>query len=193
MQLPIEQIICNLIQTYMDLPDNWGTDKNGNEIPCVVIRGQNILLFNTPQIQVTVSTLSNQIYSLHTDFADTDTGYSETVHSNEKRSMQIDIYSKNTDALMRYNEVQLALNSTLAEQLQEQYNFKIANISQAQNLSGLEGGSELNRYAIRFDVLLWHSKTTTVDYYDTFSATVQADNKNVIKLDIMNNPEVGGN
>jgi hypothetical protein len=170
----------------MDLPDNWGTDKNGNEIPCVVISGQNIQLFSTPHIQITVRTLSNNIYSTQVEYKETDTSYNETVSSNEGRVMQVDVYSKNLEALTRYNEVQLALQSTLAEQLQEKYQFQIGTISQATNTTGLEGGSEINRYTIRFNVIIWHTKTTTVDYFDTFPTQFQTDNKNIITLNLDN-------
>lgn len=188
MKQPIEQTICYLIQTYMDLPDNWGTDKNGNQIPCVVIQGQNIQLYSTPNLQITVSTISNNVFATHNEFTTTETGYQETVYSNEKRTMQVDVYSKNLQALLRYNEVQLALSSTLAEELQDQYNFKIATISTAQNVTGLEGGSEINHYIIRFDVLIWHEKTTVIDYYDTFKATYQTNNTDVTNLNPMVNP-----
>jgi hypothetical protein len=102
--------------------------------------------------------------------------------------MQVDVYSKNLQALLRYNEVQLALSSTLAEELQDQYNFKIATISTAQNVTGLEGGSEINHYIIRFDVLIWHENTTVIDYYDTFKATYQTNNTDVTNLNPMVNP-----
>ena len=39
--------------------------------------------------------------------------------------MQIDIYSRNDDARLRFYEVQACLNSTKAQQLQEQYQFNI--------------------------------------------------------------------
>ncbi len=47
MQKPIEKIICELIQKSLNLPDNYGKDSDGNVIPCVTIRAQNIKLFNT--------------------------------------------------------------------------------------------------------------------------------------------------
>ena len=40
-------------------------------------------------------------------------------------------------------------------------------------MSGLEGGSDINRYSIRFNCLLWFTKETEVDYYSTFRMTAQ--------------------
>lgn len=90
--------------------------------------------------------------------------------------MQIDIYSRNDDARLRFYEVQACLNSTLSEQLQEQYQFQIGTISNVINLSGLDGGSDINRYTIRFNCLLWQEKITMIDYYDKFRATIEDEN-----------------
>ena len=62
MQIEIEKIIINLLKNYLKLPDNYGFDSKGNEIPTIVIRGQNVKLFNTDKMQITVSTLSSKVY-----------------------------------------------------------------------------------------------------------------------------------
>lgn len=180
MILEIEKIFVDLIQTYLDLPDNYGEDSNGNIIPCVVIRSQNIKLFNTPNLQITVGTLQNRIYSNRQEFREEIINeklkYYEDIYINENRTMQIDIYSRNNDARIRYPEVQACLNSVYAQQLQEKYQFRISKISDANNISGIDGGSEINRFSIRFQCLSWNKYTKEIDYYDTFRT--QARNKN---------------
>ncbi len=42
--------------------DNYGKDSDGNVIPCVTIRAQNIKLINTPNLQVTAQTVSYQVF-----------------------------------------------------------------------------------------------------------------------------------
>ena len=177
MQKEIEKIFCNLIQQYLNLPDNWGTDADGNVIPCVTIRAQNIKLFNTPHVQITVQTVSNQIFANNKEFFEEITHdgngqdittYYERVKLNEQRVMQIDIYSRNNEARERFWEVQAALGSTLAEQLASKYQFQIGKISNSFNTSGLEGGSDINRFSIRFNCLSWHEKLTPISYYGTF-------------------------
>lgn len=181
MQIPIEQIIVNLIQNFMDLPANYGTDVNGNIIPCVSIASQNIKLFNTPELQITVKTISNQVYSNRKEYFDVTetineqqvTKLCERINFNEQRVMQIDAYSRKNDALLRFNEIQMSLTSTLAEQLEDQYQFKIGKISQSYNLSGLDGGSDINRFTIRFNCISWQEIVKDVQYYDKFTITEQ--------------------
>ncbi len=181
MKKEIEKIFCELIQKSLSLPDNYGVDRYGNEIPCVTIKSQNIKLFTTPKLQITISTLSNQIYSnrkyeITISDEQGERQYAEKICINEQKQMQIDIYSRDNSARQRYWEVQACLTSTLAEQLQDKYQFKIGTISNAVNLSGLDGGSEINRYTIRFECLSWNEKITPIDYYDKFEVTAETEN-----------------
>lgn len=183
MQIEVEKIFVDLIQKSLNLPDNYGTDSQGNEIPCVMIKSQNIKLFNTPNIQITVSTLQNRIFSNrtehHEEIIEDKTHYFEDVYINENRTMQIDIYSRNNDARQRYPEVQACLGSTYAEQLQDKYQFRIGKISDAVNLSGLDGGSDINRFTIRFNCLTWNKYTKEVDYYQTFRTQARNTKENI--------------
>ena len=177
MQKEIEKIFVNLIKQSLNLPDNYGFDENGNEIPSVIIKAQNIKLFNTPKLQITVSTATSNVFANRRDTfektIDGETKFFEKLMLNEQRQMQIDIYSKNNEAREHLSEVQMCLTSTLAEQLQDLYQFKISKISNAVNLSGLDGGSDINRYTIRFNVLCWQEKINEINYYDTFRFTAQ--------------------
>lgn len=188
MQKDVEKIFCELIQSELNLPNNYGTDEDGNVIPCVTIRGQNIKLFNTPNIQITIQTVSNQIFAnrkeyfeeKHTDENNQEiTTYNERLMINEQRLMQIDIYSRNNEARERFWEVQAALTSTKAEQLADKYQFRIAKISNATNTTGLEGGSDINRFSIRFNCLTWQEKINSVDYYTSFRTQARNTNTNI--------------
>lgn len=183
MNKEIEKIFVDLIQTSLDLPNDYGEDANGNKIPCVTIKSQNLKLFNTTKLQITVSTLQNQIFSNRKEYreeiVDDVTKYYEDVYINENRTMQIDIYSRNNDARTRFPEVQACLNSTYAEQLQDKYQFRIGVISNAVNLSGLDGGSDINRFTIRFQCLTWNKYTKEVDYYNSFRTQARNTNENI--------------
>lgn len=183
MQKEIEKIFVELIQNYLDLPDNYGTDANGNIIPCVVIRSQNVKLFNTPKIQITIGTLNNKIFSNRQEFRAEEVEnvikFYEDIYINESRTMQIDIYSKNNEARIRFPEVQACLNSVYAQNLQEKYQFRISKISDAVNISGIDGGSEINRFSIRFQCLSWNKYTKEVDYFDTFRTQARNTNSNI--------------
>ena len=189
MQKEIEKIFVELIQSELNLPDNYGTDSQGNIIPCVTIKAQNIKLFNTPHIQITVSTASNNVFANRKEYFEetvTDpktqtktTTYYERLMLNEQRVMQIDVYSRNNEARERFPEVQMALTSTLAEQLEDKYQFRIGKISNSINLSGLDGGSDINRFTIRFNCLSWQEKVKAVDYYNSFRTQVRNTNTNI--------------
>lgn len=183
MQKQIEKIFVDLVQTSLDLPDNYGEDDKGNIIPCVIIKSQNLKLFNTTKLQITVSTLQNQIFSNRKEYreeiVDDVTKYYEDIYINENRTIQIDAYSRNNEARDRFPEIQACLNSTYAEQLQDKYQFRIGTISNAVNLSGLDGGSDINRFTIRFQCLTWNKYTKEVDYYNSFRTQARNINENI--------------
>lgn len=172
MNKEIEKIIVDIINHELDLPLDYGTDSDGNTIPCVIIYAQNIKLFNTDKLQITVKTLSTQDYSNITTTKEIDGDFFEIQDINQLRMMQIDIYSKNNEARQRFWEVSAALNSTYAQQQTDIYNFKFGTISRAVNLSGLDGGSDINRYTVTFNVLVHYQKQKPIDYYDKFSHTI---------------------
>lgn len=180
MQKSIEKIICDIIKHELKLPDNYGKTSRGDEIPCVIIYSQNIKLFNTDKLQITVRTVSQNVYSNRTTFIENPTptkedgsdAYLEVQDINERRLIQVDIYSRNNDARDRFWEVPMALKSVYAQQQMDLYNFKIATITNSQNLSGLDGGSDINRFTISFYVLTHQQKTNAVNYYNKFSFTL---------------------
>ena len=183
MNKEVEKILVDLIKHELNLPDNYGTDEKGNVIPCVCIRAQNIKLFNTDKLQITVSTLSSNVFSNRTETKEVTrnnkTYFVEESYLNERRSMQIDVYSRNNEARQRFPEVQAALHSNYAEQLQDKYQFQIGRISTAQNTSGLDGGSDINRFTIRFDCITWFKTSKDIDYYDTFRTQARNTNQNI--------------
>lgn len=180
MKKEIEKILVDIIQHEMDLPENYGTTSKGDVIPCVVIYGQNVKLFNTDKIQITVKTVSSHIYSNRTEFKtnpnptapDGSDAFLEVQDINQGQMMQIDIYSRNNDARKRYWEVSAALQSTYAQQMMDLYNFKIGPIANSVNISGADGGSDINRFTTTFNVIIHHQKTKAISYYDKFPGTL---------------------
>lgn len=189
MRKSIEKIIVDIIRHELNLPENYGTTSNGDVIPCVVIYGQNIKLFNTNKLQITVRTVSQRVWSNRNEFKeipinDTETQYIEIQNINESRMMQVDVYSRNNDARERFWEVQTALNSVYAQQQMDLYNFKLSTINSAQNTSGIDGGSDINRFSITFTALTHQQKTKVIDYYDKFSATYNNEQGQFAESDI---------
>lgn len=177
MNKDIEQIIVDLIKSSLNLPDNYGYDAQGNQIPSIMVRNQNLKLYNTEHMQITVGTTSNQVFSNRREnfekIVNGEVKYYERSLLNEQRSMQIDVYSKNNEARERFWEVQACLNNTKSIELQDKYQFRISKISNSFNTSGLDGGSDVYRYTIRFNCLIWHEKIQEVEYYSSFRVTAQ--------------------
>ena len=188
MQAELDVILCNLITEYMNLPANYGIDKDGNEIPCVIIKGQNIKLHNTPHLQITVGIINSNTYANNTEFKNYGTveepQYAENVCMNEQATVQIDVYSANNEARTRYKEVQACLTSYLAQQYQDKYQFRLSQISDATNTTGLDGASYLNRYTIRFNALTWFNNKTPINYYDKFSMEAQTEKGTIFNSNI---------
>lgn len=172
MNKEIEKILVDIVQHCLNLPDNYGTTKNGDIIPCVMIANQNIRLFNTDKMQITIQTISSRDYSSRNEYIEENNKYYECQYLNQSRMMQIDVYSRNNDARQRYWEVITALNSAYSDEKQQQYGFKLGTITSAKNTSGLDGGSDINRYTITFNALIQLSKKTEINYYNEFPLEV---------------------
>lgn len=183
MQKSIEKILVDIIKQELTLPDNYGRTPRGDVIPSVIIYAQNIRLFQTDKLQITVKTISEQIYSNRTEFIenpnpvdpDGKDAFLEVQDVNEGRMMQIDVYSRNNEARERHHEVTMALNSVYAQQQMDLYNFKIGTISNSVNISGIDGGSDINRFTTTFNVIIHHQKIKPVDYYNKFETTINSE------------------
>lgn len=172
MRKPIEKILVDIIKHELNLPDTYGKTSQGDVIPTVIIYSQNIKLFNTDKLQITVKSIGINTYSNRSEFVTSASGaFSEVQDVNQQYMMQVDVYSRNNDARDRFWEVTAALNSIYAQEQMDQYNFKIGTITRANNISGIDGGSDINRYSITFNVLTHEQKITNIDYYDKFRVT----------------------
>ena len=173
MRKSIEKILVDIITHELNLPETYGTTSKGDAIPCVVIYGQNIKLFNTDKLQITVKTVSSRTWSNRNEVKTVDGVFTEIQDINQARIMQIDCYSRNNDARDRYQEIPMALRSVYAQQQMDLYNFKIGTMTNEINISGIDGASDINRFTITFNVLIHFQKTKSVDYYDKFEVTAE--------------------
>ena len=177
MKKSVEKILVDILKHELKLPDNYGKTSNGDVIPSVIVYSQNIKLFNTTKLQITVKAVNVEVYSNRSQFVTNPDGtYSEIQDLNLQYMMQIDCYSRDNSARDRFWEVTTALKSTYAQQQMDLYNFKLATITRSNNISGIDGGSDINRYSITFNVLTHEQKVTTIDYYDKFRMTAESEN-----------------
>lgn len=105
--------------------------------------------------------------------------------------IQVDIFSRSTEARVRRSEILMALNSFYSQEIQNKYQFRIFEIpSGFVNNSNLEGGSDINRFTIKFYAMCSEVKTKTADYYDTFNAEINSDGTKIILENVQNNPDL---
>ena len=184
MNKEIEAIFVDILKTEMSLPDNYGTTKNGDEIPSIVVGSQNIEFYSTKNLQVVVSNIDSQVMSntnKNNLDSETDPANFEEIQSVVLReTIQIDLISKNNDARSRRWEVLAALQSIYSLSQQEEYQFKIYRSSLSfVNTTSAEGGSQLNRFTLTVPVTTWHEKRKALtEYYENFPARV--DNENTV-------------
>lgn len=187
MQIEIEKILVDIITHELDLPENYGKTTQGDVIPCVTIYAQNIKLFNTDKLQITVKTLTAHDYSNRIEYIQDPENTEqllEVQNINQGRMMQVDVYSRNNEARQRFWEVSAALKSTYATQMQDLYSFKIGTITNDINLSGLGGGSDVNRYTVTFNVIVHYQKSKPVDYYDKFQSNIDNERGQFAQINI---------
>jgi len=162
-------LLVNLIKYQLNLDNNH-----------VVTYNQRIPIPPDEGIFVAVGLLGDKVYGHSIKY---ETGFipstsegtpqievlNEVQTQNVQQIYSIEIMSQNNDARARRQEILFALNSTRAEQLQEKYGFKIANLPTTFNdTSYVEGSSRLTRYSITFNVLTAFIRTVPVDYYDQY-------------------------
>lgn len=105
--------------------------------------------------------------------------------------LQVDIFSRSTEARTRRAEVLMALNSFYSQEIQNMYQFRIFEIpSSFLNTSELEGGSDINRFTIRFYSMCSEVKEKTTAYYDTFNAEINSDGTIITLNNVQDDPQL---
>lgn len=171
-QLP-EQIFIDILKTQMNLANNQ-----------IWIRNQNYDIPDTDGLFIVVGMADSQVFSNVNTPISTESGMSQEIQIISRDNIQIDIFSRNTDAIFRRSEVLAALNSVYSQQKQEDNSFVIFRLPTSfTNTSSAEGGSNLNRFSIIISCHSWYTQITTLaapnDYYNEFSTEV-VDEKNFI-------------
>jgi hypothetical protein len=179
----IEKILVDIIKHELDLPDNYGKTERGDIIPSVIIYGQNIKLFNTDKLQITVKATDFKTYSNRNEFVSEVDGFKEIQNINQSCTIQIDCYSRNNDARDRHHEIIMAMNSIYAEQQMDLYNFKLGLMGNTVNISGIDGGSDINRFTTTYKAIIHHQKIKEIDYYDKFKITASNEKGQFFEMD----------
>ncbi len=158
-------LLVGLIRDYMGLaPDQ------------VVIYNQKWRIPSDSRIYVTVGLVAQKPYASvreNVEFTDDKgSGLKEVVTLNSQETISLNFYSKSQDALLRKDEVIMALGSTAAQQLCEANSIKLGQLPISMvDVSALEGVARLNRYVATVNALVARSQERIIQYYDNFQAT----------------------
>ena len=104
-------------------------------------------------------------------------GMSSTSQVAMMELIQIDLFSVDTTARDRKEEIIMALNSNYAQEICDANNISIARIpSQFNDISGVENTAMLTRYVMTIPVFcLYTTVQNEVSYYSDFSRSVPAE------------------
>lgn len=153
-------LFCDIIQKGMSLT----ADR-------VYLWDQKIFQPSDYDLYIAVSVPMCKPFGNNNYFMPTDTGGSQIQSVNMLAQLDIDIISRGPAARDRKEEVILALRSIYAEQQMEANSFYIGNVStNFINLSYIDGAAIPYRFKITCQMQYAVTKTSTVSYFDTFSA-----------------------
>lgn len=100
-----------------------------------------------------------------------------------RAQVQVDIFSRSNEARVRRSELLMALNSFYSKGVQDKKQFKIFELpSSFINLSGLAGGSDINRFALRFYAMISEVKEKSSSYYEIFNAEIRSESESGVDI-----------
>lgn len=182
--IEIEKVIQKLLLYELDLPENYGIDKDGFIIPSVYVYSPDVSLGTTDKLQIGIQSIGSVIVSNNNYTKDVNGDFSEIQETVINDNIQIDITSRNNEARLRRFEVVTALHSIRAQEYQDLYNFKIFQIpSGFVNTNNIEGGYRIYRYTITVPVQYMRRYVKYIDYYDKFPVSASMESGNILNID----------
>lgn len=92
-----------------------------------------------------------------------------------RSTFNIEICSRNDDALRRKEDVYFALNSTYAQNAQEVHSFKISRLGPIRSAPEEDGAARLYRFISEVICFSWYEKEKAIRHYDTFPLAISDD------------------
>lgn len=182
--IEIEKVLQKLLLYELELPDEYGTDKDGFIIPSVYIYSPDVSLGTTDKLQIGIQSIGSVVVSNNNFTKDINGTFSEIQETVINDNIQIDVTSRNNEARIRRYEVITALHSIRAQEYQDLYNFKIFQIpSSFVNTNNIEGGYRIYRYTITVPVQYMRRYVKPIDYYDKFPISNNAEVQNTVISD----------
>lgn len=134
----------------------------------IVIYNQKFIIPKTEGMFLYVEPKSPPIpISSRNQLVNTDYGANEEQDSNWLEEISIGIYSRDTEALYRKEEVAMALHSIFSQQVQEKNSFKIFRNVNIIPINEIEGAARLYRFDVECRVQSWYSKIKVAEFFDS--------------------------
>lgn len=169
MNVDVEEQIRKIIINELNLPLDYGKDKEGFIIPSCYVYAPNISIGNTDKLQICIQSINSRVLANNNSYKQIESNFTEIQEAAISDTIQIDLYSRNEDAKTRRFEVLTALHSLYAQQLQEQYHFKIFQIpNNINNTSIIEGAARLYRYTFTITTVYKRQYNKLAEYFDKF-------------------------
>lgn len=156
-----DKVLADIIQTELSLPAGR-----------TVLYDQNFKSPDDDLIYIVIALQSSRVIGSNNRFKPGTNQEEKYISLSD--TYNIEITSKNRDALLRYPEVIAALTSNYSQQKQEENQIAIFRTAQVMDLSFIEGGSSLHRY--RIPVIINSTKIIekVIDYYDKYQSPEEA-------------------
>ena len=156
-----DKILCDIIATEMSLSPAR-----------VVVYDQNFIPPKDQDIYIIVALQSSRIIGNNNRFnPDTE---EEEQYISISETYNVEITSKNRDAMTRRFAVNLAIKSTYSQQQQETNQVRIFRSNTNLDLSFIEGGASLHRYRIPVIINSTQLLNKAIDIFDNFQAVEEA-------------------
>ena len=156
-----DKILADIIATEMSLA-----------VGRVVFYDENFKAPNDQDIYITIAFSSGRIIGNNNRFDPATNKEEQYISVSE--TYNVEMTSKNRDAMTRRYDPNMAIKSTYSQQQQEENQVRIFRTNTNMDLSFIEGGSSLHRYRIPVIINSTKIKSKVINYYDDFQAVEEA-------------------
>ena len=177
--MQVEEYVVDIVRTEMGLDQQhvWIQSQNRKIPP------------NSEDLFVVVGCVDFKPISSKSYFDHTTDTERQVVYG--RAQVQVDIFSRSNEARVRRSELLMALNSFYSKGVQDKKQFKIFELpSSFVNLSGLAGGSDINRFALRFYAMISEVKEKSSSYYDVFNAEIHSESEQGVDIMELENLQI---
>ncbi len=151
-------LLCEILQRELDLPDGY-----------VYLWDQKINQPKDSRLYVAVSQLTTKVIGNNLGSVPTSGGMEQQQYIACKGSITLDVISRSSAALMRKEEVLMALASQYSRQQQDANSFSVATVPTAfANLSQVDGAAIPYRFQLTVGMFYSQPRVKPAEYFDQF-------------------------